>query len=135
MLKRRILFIEDHEDTRELVTFVLEASGYSVTSATTVAAALRLAPVDQFDLYLIDNWLPDGEGVELCERIREFDRTTPILFYSAAALDSDKLNAIRAGAQGYLAKPCPQSDLLRAIARLIAHAEGRSRDEIHDLVA
>ena len=64
MLKRRILFIEDHEDTRELVTFVLEASGYSVTSATTVASALRLAPVDQFDLYLIDNWLPDASELE-----------------------------------------------------------------------
>jgi DNA-binding response OmpR family regulator len=135
MLKRRILFIEDHEDTRELVTFVLEASGYSVTSETTVAAALRLAAVDQFDLYLMDNWLPDGEGVELCERIRKFDRTTPVLFYSGATLDADKVNEIRAGAQGYLAKPCPHSDLLRAIERLIAHADGRARDEIHDLVA
>lgn len=135
MLQRRILFIEDHQDTRELVTFVLEASGYSVTSETTVAAALRLAKTARFDLYLMDNWLPDGEGVELCERIREFDGTTPVLFYSGAALDSDKLTAIRAGAQGYLAKPCPHSDLLRAVERLIAQAKGRERDEIHDLVA
>ncbi|HET6669693.1 MAG TPA: response regulator, partial [Pyrinomonadaceae bacterium] len=70
MLQRRILFIEDHPDTRELVTFVLEASGYRVTSDITVAAALDLAKAGKFDLYLIDNWLPDGEGVELCERIR-----------------------------------------------------------------
>lgn len=135
MLQRRILFIEDHQDTRELVTFVLEASGYSVTSETTVAAALRLAKTARFDLYLMDNWLPDGEGVELCERIREFDGTTPVLFYSGATLDSDKLTAIRAGAQGYLAKPCPHSDLLRAVERLIAQAKGRERHEIHDLVA
>ena len=131
MLKRRILFIEDHEDTRELVAFVLEASGYRVTSETTMAEALRLAAVNQFDLYLIDNWLPDGDGVELCERIREFDGTTPVLFYSGATRESDKVIAIRAGAQGYLAKPCPHSDLLRAIEGLIAHAEGRAGDEIH----
>jgi DNA-binding response OmpR family regulator len=124
-LRRRVLFIEDHEDTRELVGFVLEASGYSVTSVTTVAGALELAQAEKFDLYLLDNWLPDGTGFELCQRVREFDQVTPVLFYSGAVFDSDKLAAIQAGAQGYLAKPCPFSDLLRAITVLIDHAEGR----------
>jgi DNA-binding response OmpR family regulator len=124
-LRRRVLFIEDHEDTRELVGFVLEASGYSVTSVTTVAGALELAQAEKFDLYLFDNWLPDGTGFELCQRVREFDQVTPVLFYSGAVFDSDKLAAIQAGAQGYLAKPCPFSDLLRAVTVLIDHAEGR----------
>jgi DNA-binding response OmpR family regulator len=124
-LRRRVLFIEDHEDTRELVGFVLEASGYSVTSVTTVAGALELAQAEEFDLYLLDNWLPDGTGFELCQRVREFDQVTPVLFYSGAVFDSDKLAAIQAGAQGYLAKPCPFSDLLRAVTVLIDHAEGR----------
>lgn len=125
-MRRRILFIEDHEDTRELVSFVLEASGYSVTSDTTVAGALQLAKAEKFDLYLLDNWLPDGTGFELCQRVREFDETTPVLFYSGAVFDSDKLAAIQAGAQGYLAKPCPYADLLRAVTVLINHAEGRA---------
>ena len=134
-MKRRILFIEDHEDTRELVSYVLEASDYSVTADSTVAAALQLAKAEKFDLYLIDNWLPDGEGVELCERIREFDATTPVLFYSGAAFESDKLTAIRAGAQGYLLKPCPFSDLLRAVTVLIGQAEGRAEHQVQGLVA
>ena len=134
-MKRRILFIEDHEDTRELVSFILEASGYSVTSDTTVEGALQLAKAEKFDLYLLDNWLPDGTGFELCQRVREFDGTTPVLFYSGAVFDSDKLAAIQAGAQGYLAKPCPFSDLLRAVSVLIDQAQGRSVEQAQDLVA
>jgi two-component system KDP operon response regulator KdpE len=135
-MQRRILFIEDHEDTRELVKFVLESSDYCVTADRTVAAALQLATADKFDLYLIDNWLPDGAGVELCERIREFDSVTPVLFYSGAAFDSDKLIAIQAGAQGYLAKPCPFADLLRTVAVLIAEADRHAAlPEVQGLVA
>lgn len=134
-MQRRILFIEDHDDTRELVKFVLESSGYSVTSDATVAAGLRLAAASKFDLCLIDNWLPDGAGVELCEQIRAFDRLTPVLFYSGATLDSDKLSAMRAGAQGYLEKPCPFADLLQTVAFLIAQAEQRARLKVRTLVA
>ena len=133
-MKRRILLIEDHADTRELVGSVLEASGFSVTSDSTVAAALQLAKTEKFDLFLIDNWLPDGLGFELCERIREFDGATPVLFYSGAVFESDKLTAIRAGAQGYLTKPCPYSDLLRAVTLLIEQAEGRAH-HLQGLVA
>lgn len=135
-MQRRILFIEDHDDTRELVQFVLESSGFCVTSASTVAAALRLANTNKFDLYLLDNWLPDGIGVELCEQLRAFDSITPVLFYSGATLDSDKLTAMQAGAQGYLDKPCPFADLLRTVQILIAQADQRSRErEVHTLVA
>ena len=135
-MERRILFIEDHDDTRELVKLVLEASGYSVTADSTVSAALRLATTGQFDLYLIDNWLPDGAGVELCEQIRGFDSLTPVLFYSGAVFDSDKLTAIRAGAQGYLAKPCPFADLLRTVGTLIDQAKQRVLDaKVQALVA
>ena len=133
-MKRRILFIEDHQDTRELVSFVLEASGFTVTCDATVAGALQLAQAEKFDLYLLDNWLPDGTGFELCHRIREIDETTPVLFYSGAVFDSDKLAAIEAGAQGYLAKPCPYSDLLRAVTVLIDHAAARKAHQ-QDLVA
>jgi len=46
---------------------------------------LRLAQQQDFDLYILDNWMPDKSGVELCRAIRAFDPYTPILFYSAAA--------------------------------------------------
>ena len=131
-IKARILYLEDHEDTRELVTFVLEKDNYKVTSESTLRDALELARTQRFDLFLLDSWLVDGSGVEFCQRVREFDPMTPILFYSGAAFDSDKLKAIRAGAQGYLVKPCSFSDLLRTISRLLTHFPNRSpRNSTH----
>jgi DNA-binding response OmpR family regulator len=135
-MQRRILFIEDHDDTRELIKFVLESSGYSVTSDATVAAGLRYAAASKFDLCLIDNWLPDGAGVELCEQIRAFDSLTPVLFYSGTASDADRMFAMQAGAQGYLEKPCSFVELIRTIESLIAQATQRSLcPEAHGLVA
>ena len=122
---RRILFIEDDEDTRDLITLVLEHEDYVVSTDITLAGALKSAATKEFDLLILDTCLPDGSGFELCERIRMFDSSTPILFYSGAAHDADKLKAMRAGAQGYLVKPCSFADLLRAVASLIARAPFR----------
>lgn len=117
---RRILLIEDHEDTLDLITLVLEHEDYVVTTDTTIAGALKSAVTNEFGLYILDTYLPDGSGFELCERIRMFDSATPILFYSGAAYDADKLKAIRAGAQGYLVKPCSFAELLRTVGSLIS---------------
>lgn len=119
---RKILYLEDHEDTRELVSLVLRNEGYSLISDNTFSGALALAQTTSFDLIMLDNSLVDGSGLEFCRRVREFDAVTPILFYSGGAYESDKLNAARAGAQGYLVKPCSFSELLRTISDLIARS-------------
>ena len=121
-LNRKILYLEDQEDTRELVTLVLQNQGYIVTSDNTFSGALALAQTRSFDLIMLDNCLVDGSGIEFCRRVREFDPVTPILFYSGAAYESDKLNAVRAGAQGYLVKPCSSAELLQIISNLIARS-------------
>ncbi len=117
--KRHILYIEDHEDTRELVTLILEERNYQVTTDQTIAGGLKSARSQDFDLYLLDSWLPDGSGIELCQRIREFDRNTPILFYSAAAFEIDRETAMNSGAQGYLIKPSHTLELSELISKLI----------------
>jgi DNA-binding response OmpR family regulator len=116
---RRILYIEDHEDTRELVTLLLAQKSYEVITGSTIASGVALAGTEQFDLYLLDSWLPDGSGLDLCQRIRQFDQTTPILFYSAAAYAADHDQAMRCGAQGYLVKPSPPSELCDLVRQLI----------------
>ena len=115
----RVLYIEDHEDTRELVTLVLEQRSYEVVTGSTIKSGIALAGSQQFDLYLLDSWLPDGSGLELCRQIRKFDKATPILFYSAAAYESDKDLAIDSGAQAYLIKPSQPSELANLVASLI----------------
>ena len=115
----RVLYIEDHEDTRELVTLVLEQKNYEVVTGSTIESGVTLAGSQQFDLYLLDSWLPDGSGLDLCRQIREFDKATPILFYSAAAFEIDRDLALRCGAQGYLVKPSQPSELCNLVTSLI----------------
>jgi len=85
--KNRILYIEDHDDTRELVSLLLRQHGFDVITGSTIESGIDLAVTGTFDLYLLDSWLPDGSGLDLCRKIREFDQHTPILFYSAAAYE------------------------------------------------
>jgi DNA-binding response OmpR family regulator len=118
--RTRILITEDDPDTRALLEFLLDGAGHDVTSTSSFEEALSAARVGTFDLYLLDNWLATASGIELCERLREFDGRTPILFCSGAAYEKDKENALRAGAQGYLVKPVDSDVLIAEVSRLIA---------------
>ena len=121
--KGRILCTEDDADTRELIVVILEAAGYHVTVTGNSAHALALAKREGFDLILIDNWMPGLSGADLTRKVREFNKTTPVLFYSGAAYESDKREALEAGAQGYLTKPEGIGKLVEEVAKLIAEAK------------
>lgn len=127
----RVLYIEDHEDTRELVTLLLNQRSFEVVTGNTIAIGIALATAQEFDLYLLDSWLPDGSGLDLCRRIREFDKTTPILFYSAAAYASDHETALRCGAQAYLTKPSHPTELCRIVTELIEESRVQLRRALH----
>src|SRR5690242_5088925 len=86
--KRHILCTEDNADSRELIVYMLEAADYHVT-ITDPAHALSQAQRERFDLILVDNWMPGLSGQELTTEIRKFNKSTPILFYSGAAYESD----------------------------------------------
>jgi DNA-binding response OmpR family regulator len=116
--ERRILLVEDREDDWELVAFKLRE--YKLAFARCFEEGLRLAQQRLFDLFILDNWLPDGSGIGLCRIIRDFDHRTPILFYSAAAYERDIQEALRSGAQAYLVKPVSLDDLERTVVRLIS---------------
>ncbi|HEV2912465.1 MAG TPA: response regulator [Pyrinomonadaceae bacterium] len=118
-LKRRVFCAEDHDDTRQLLSLLLGQSDYEVEAAATVAEGLRLARRKSFDLYLLSGRFPDGTGIEMCRHIRQFDKSTPILFYSAAAHESDRERGINAGAQAYIAKPGDIFELVNTVTQLI----------------
>ncbi len=102
---RRVLFVEDTSDTRELIEWNLRQHGFAVTSVETADEGLTLARNSNFDLILLDVGLPDKDGLELCREIRGFDGRTPILFYTAFADLLNDEEAVKAGAQGCLRKP------------------------------
>src|SRR5215470_9738968 len=115
--KNRILVVEDMDDERELMKIVLR--NHHVVTATDFEQGLRLARHGFFDLYVLDNWLPGGTGLELCRRIREFDPTTPIIFYSESATKYERADALKSGAQAYLNKPVDAQEVRRTAVRLL----------------
>ena len=104
-IKPHILFVEDDQDTRELVQILLGQDGFRVSVTGNSTEVLQLLATDHFDALLLDNWMPEVTGIELCRLIRTFDQTTPIFFCSGAATEADKAMALSAGAQGYIVKP------------------------------
>jgi CheY-like chemotaxis protein len=112
---KRILCVDDEEDTLDMLCGLLGLVNCEVSTAGTMAEALEMIDGGGFDLYLLDNWLPGGSGAELCRRIRESDPHTPVVFYSGASLDSEREEALAAGAQAYLVKPGDLGLLLETV--------------------
>ncbi|MFL6281547.1 MAG: response regulator [Pyrinomonadaceae bacterium] len=116
---RRVLCVEDDEDTCKMLSSLLGLINCETFTAETAAEALDKIATERFDLYLLDNWLPGGSGVELCRKIRETDTSTPIIFYTGAALESEREEALAAGAQAYLVKPLDVSLIIETVSKLL----------------
>lgn len=124
--RHRVLYAEDDKDNRALVRTMCELSGIEVVTTETIAEAWQLAQAEHFDLYLLESWFSDGDGLELCRRLREHAPRTPILIYSAYAYETDKKNGLAAGADDYLTKPY-LADLTATIRQNIEQTKKRMR--------
>ena len=122
--KLRILYCEDDADTREMMRFALQASGFEAVCPDDPADGLRLAREQQFDAYVLDSRLHKIPGTDLCKQIREFDASTPVIFFSGATDEEDKKKALAAGAQAYITKPAAIDTVIRAIRNAITVARG-----------
>lgn len=103
--KRRILCVDDNEDSSSMLTVLLGLSSYEAVAATSLEEAQRLMRSERFDLYILDKRFPDGTGFDLCQQIRQLHPDAHIIFYSGDAYSSDRLEGLSAGAQDYVAKP------------------------------
>jgi DNA-binding response OmpR family regulator len=79
--------------------------GYEAVIAASVSDALENARSGGLALCILDHWITEGNGIELCRQIRAFDSHTPIMFYSGAGYEADIQKGLDAGAQAYLVKP------------------------------
>ena len=112
MSERRasILLVEDDEPTRRAVAANLEGHGYGVRGAADGEEALVLWELRRPDLVLLDLGLPGIDGIGVLRRIRR-DATTPVIILSARGEERDKVDALDAGADDYLAKPFGMAEL------------------------
>jgi two-component system response regulator ResD len=121
--RKRILCVDDHEDTRNMMGILLDQYGYEAVIAASLSDALERARSGGLALCILDHWITEGSnGIELCQQIRAFDSDTPIMFYSGAGYQADIKNGLDAGAQAYLVKP-DFEHLEQTIDRLIDEAD------------
>jgi DNA-binding response OmpR family regulator len=121
-VKCRVLLIDDHEDTSEMLKLLLGEEDYVVTTAATVQQALDLAASEEFDLYVLDKRLPDGSGIELCTKLNKITPDVPCIFYTGDAYEVHRVEAMAAGADAYVAKP-DIDGLIENINKLLARTE------------
>src|ERR1700759_2521716 len=117
--KARILHVDDHQDTRLMMAALLTETGYGIITAASVAEGLSLAKEIAFDLYLLDVRLPDGTGVELCQKLRALRPEVPVLYYSAYGGEREHLAAVATCGHAYLRKPVAIEEIEKAIANLL----------------
>ena len=111
MNKPLILIVEDDAPIRNLISVTLEANDYRFLSAPNAGNALIEATSHNPDIMLLDLGLPDMDGVEVIRKIRSWSNM-PIIVISARSDDSDKIEALDAGADDYLTKPFSVDELL-----------------------
>ena len=128
MSKVTILVVEDDTSVRNLISTTLKAHDYRFITAATGESAVMEAASHNPDILLLDLGLPDIDGVEVIRRIRSWSNA-PIIVISARSEDSDKIDALDAGADDYLTKPFSVDELLarlRATQRRLALARSDS---------
>lgn len=113
-----ILIVEDDDNLRFTLADHLELEGYVVDMAEDIGAAEKLLTEHDFDLVLLDIILPDGNGYELCRRLRG-DSDVLILMLTARSMPKDVIQGFESGADDYLAKPYRSQELLLRIKALL----------------
>jgi two-component system KDP operon response regulator KdpE len=117
-----VLVVEDESQLRRFLRAALSSRGYRMVEATTVQEAEQLATSHNPDVYLLDLGLPDGDGVDLARRLREWTKA-PIIVLSARGREEDKVNALDAGADDYLTKPFGVNELMARLRVALRHAQ------------
>lgn len=114
MAGEKILIVDDEQDIRQLVTMYLEAERCQVSVAENGQQALKLVRSEKPDLIILDIFLPDFDGIELCQELRHFTNV-PIIFLSCKSDEVDKIVGLRVGADDYITKPFSPGELMARV--------------------
>ena len=118
----RLLVVDDDSDLLRLLAMRLQATGYDVATADSVAAARSRLGVERFDLVVSDVRLPDGDGLALFEDIRRQHPALPVILLTAHGTIPDAVEATALGVAGYLTKPFDSQALLQGIRQALQRA-------------
>ncbi|NKE68831.1 response regulator [Ramlibacter sp. RBP-2] len=122
----RVLLVEDNEQNRYLVTFLMERNGCLVTHAADGPAALALAREQRFDVILLDIQLPGMDGYAVARALRDTgcQPGVPIVAVTSYAMSGDREKALAAGCDGYIEKPIDIDTFMSEVRRHLAGPAG-----------
>ncbi len=123
-----ILLVDDDPHVVRSLRAALESHGYRVRSAANGAVALQACAAERPDVVLLDLALPGMDGVEVCQRLRDWSRV-PILVLSARVHELQKVQALDAGADDYITKPFGTEELLARIRAALRRDQAWRDDE------
>jgi two-component system KDP operon response regulator KdpE len=123
-----ILVIDDELQIQRAIRTILTEKQFRVTTASRGEEGLALAAANEPDLIILDLGLPDMEGVEVCQRLREWTQT-PIIILSVRDSERDKVAALDMGADDYLTKPFGIEELLARIRVALRHSAGKKGEQ------
>ncbi|MCF8413572.1 MAG: response regulator transcription factor [Melioribacteraceae bacterium] len=111
----KILLVEDDSGIRKFIKEGLEEEGFSIDAFENGSDALELALERNYELILLDWMLPGKSGIEITKRIRENDKSVPIIFLTAKDTVQDTIHGLESGANDYIKKPFSFEELLARI--------------------
>src|SRR5476651_135875 len=125
--KTDVLVVDDESAILRFLKPALEANGYEMTSAGSVAEATKRIAADSPDIVLLDLGLPDGDGKDVLRRAREWS-DVPIIVLSAREREAEKIEALDLGADDYVNKPFNVGELLARIRTALRHRMQRNAE-------
>lgn len=120
----RVLVVDDHPNIVDMLTTVLRFHGYTVSTACTAADALRRAEIDRPDLVVLDVSLPDGDGFDVCRRLRADGHDVGIVFLTARDAPREKITGLTFGGDDYVTKPFNLPELVARIRAILRRTGG-----------
>ncbi len=124
-MSRRILLVEDDEDTAEYILKGLREAGLTAEHAADGRDGLYLATGSEFDAIVLDRMLPGLDGISVLKALRAAGLETPVLILSALSHLDERVKGLRAGGDDYLTKPFGFSELLARLENLMRRQRGR----------
>jgi two-component system OmpR family response regulator len=120
----RVLVVEDDARMAELLRRGLQEEGYAVDLASTGEEGVWLGTENDYDAVVLDVMLPDGDGFEVCRRLRQADRWAPVMMLTARDAVPDRVAGLDAGADDYLTKPFSFQELFARVRALVRRGAG-----------
>ena len=120
---KKILVVEDERNIVDILTFNLTREGYETLEALDGALGLKLALEEDPDLILLDLMLPKMDGFQVCRRLREQGKATPIIMLTAREEETDKVLGLELGADDYITKPFSMRELMARVKSNIRRTE------------